>query len=131
MSQVSIQPRGSIYTAIMELGPGRPFPLWFWGPSSIIVVFMDPLGNIMRKHPKPYYKPFESRSTWNSHSMKFYTLYAPFREKRFIERGMFISCMVKHDRPLRMGVAPTSATHAALLGRGATRRSVWCVLCLL
>ena len=37
-------PRGSIYTTIMELGPKRPSPLWFLGPNSIIVVYMDPLG---------------------------------------------------------------------------------------
>ena len=37
-------PRGSIYTAIMELGPKRPSPLWFLGPNSIIVVYVDPLG---------------------------------------------------------------------------------------
>ena len=24
--------------------PKRPSPLWFWGPNSIIVVYMDPLG---------------------------------------------------------------------------------------
>ena len=41
-----IQPRGSIYTTIMELGPKRPSPLWFWGPNSIMVVYMGPLGNI-------------------------------------------------------------------------------------
>ena len=28
----------------MELGPKRQSPLWFWGPNSIIVVYMDPLG---------------------------------------------------------------------------------------
>ena len=38
-------PRGSIYTTIMELGPKRPSPLWFWGPNSIMVVYMDPLGS--------------------------------------------------------------------------------------
>ena len=27
-----------------ELGPNRPSLLWFWGPNSIIVVYMDPLG---------------------------------------------------------------------------------------
>ena len=37
-------PRGSIYTTIMELGPKRPSPLWFWGPNPIIVVYVDPLG---------------------------------------------------------------------------------------
>ena len=34
-----------MYTTIMELGPERPSPLWFLGPDSIIVVYMDPLGN--------------------------------------------------------------------------------------
>ena len=44
---VTQSPRGSIYTTIMELGPTRPYPLWFWGPNSIIiVVYMDPLGEI-------------------------------------------------------------------------------------
>ena len=28
----------------MELGPKRPSPLWFLGPNSIIVVYMDALG---------------------------------------------------------------------------------------
>ena len=37
-------PRGSIYTTIMELAPERPSPLWFWGPNSRIVEYMDPLG---------------------------------------------------------------------------------------
>ena len=45
-------PRGSIYTTIMELGPKRPSPLWFWGPNSIIVVYMDPLG-IISLNPNP------------------------------------------------------------------------------
>ena len=31
---------------MMELSPKRPSPLWFWGPNSIIVVYMDPLGGI-------------------------------------------------------------------------------------
>ena len=43
-------PRGSINTTIMELGPERPSPLWFWGPNSIIVVYMDPLGLNNLKH---------------------------------------------------------------------------------
>ena len=44
---VTQSPRGSIYTTIMELGPTRSYPLWFWGPNSIIiVVYMDPLGEI-------------------------------------------------------------------------------------
>ena len=47
------KPRGSIYTTIMELGPIRPSPLWFWGPNSIIVVYMDPLGKKkQKKHPE-------------------------------------------------------------------------------
>ena len=28
----------------MELVPKRPSVLWLWGPNSIMVVFMDPLG---------------------------------------------------------------------------------------
>ena len=39
---LTLNPRGSIYTTIMELGPKRPFILWFWGPNSIMVVYMDP-----------------------------------------------------------------------------------------
>ena len=42
---VSQFPRGSIDTTIMEIGPKRPSPLWFWEPNSIIVVYMDPLGS--------------------------------------------------------------------------------------
>ena len=37
-------PRGPTYTTIVELGPKRPSLLWFWGPNSIVVVHMDPLG---------------------------------------------------------------------------------------
>ena len=37
-------PRRSIYTTIMELGPRRPSLLWFEGPGSMVVVYMDPLG---------------------------------------------------------------------------------------
>ena len=37
--------RGSIYTTIMDLGPKRPSLLWFWGPNSIIVVYVDPFGS--------------------------------------------------------------------------------------
>ena len=29
---------------IMELGPRRPSLLWFEGPGSMVVVYMDPLG---------------------------------------------------------------------------------------
>ena len=42
------KPRGSIYTTIMELAPKRPSPLWFWGPNSIIGVYMDPLGKNLK-----------------------------------------------------------------------------------
>ena len=37
-------PRGSTYTTIVELGPKRPSLLWFRGPNSIMVVYVDPLG---------------------------------------------------------------------------------------
>ena len=37
-------PRGSIHTTIMELGTERPSLLRFWGPNSIMVAYMDPLG---------------------------------------------------------------------------------------
>ena len=30
----------------MELGPKRPSFLWFWGPNSIMVLCMDPLGSL-------------------------------------------------------------------------------------
>ena len=45
-----IEPRGSIYGTIMELGPKRPSLLWFWDPNSIVGLFMDLLG-------KPKYLP--------------------------------------------------------------------------
>ena len=35
------EPSGTIYTT-MELGPKGPSLLWFWGPNSIMVVYMDP-----------------------------------------------------------------------------------------
>ena len=44
-----IEPRGSIYGTIMELGPKRPSRLWFWDPNSIVGVFMDPLGKNQNK----------------------------------------------------------------------------------
>ena len=28
----------------MEVGPKRPSLLWFWGPSSIMVLYTEPLG---------------------------------------------------------------------------------------
>ena len=31
----------------MELGIERPSLLWLWGPNSIMVVYMDPLGKLM------------------------------------------------------------------------------------
>ena len=37
-------PRGSIYTTIMELGPQNHNGDGLLGPSSIIVVYVDPLG---------------------------------------------------------------------------------------
>ena len=45
------KPSGSIHTTIMEPGPKRPspFPLWFLGPNSITVVYMDPLGKRLLK----------------------------------------------------------------------------------
>ena len=45
--------RGSIYTTIMELAPKRPSPLWFWGPNSIIIVYMDPLGSFSGQSNRP------------------------------------------------------------------------------
>ena len=41
-------PRGSIYTAIMELGPQNRKGDGLLGPDSIIVVYMDPLGYFFR-----------------------------------------------------------------------------------
>ena len=35
----------------MEFGPKRPSPLWFWGPNSIMVVYMDPLVALVRLAP--------------------------------------------------------------------------------
>ena len=50
-SPASSFPRGSIYATIMELGPKRPSPWWFFGPNSIIVVCMDPLGSGIQDLP--------------------------------------------------------------------------------
>ena len=44
LSRLDYRPRGSIYTTIMEFGTERPSLLWFWGPNSTMVVYMDPLG---------------------------------------------------------------------------------------
>ena len=33
-----------MYTTIMESAPKRPSPLWFWGPNSITVVYVEFLG---------------------------------------------------------------------------------------
>ena len=41
--------RGSIYTTIMEIGTERPFLLWFWGPNSIMEVYVEPLGHRTRE----------------------------------------------------------------------------------
>ena len=38
-------PRGSIYTPIMELGSQNHCRDCLWGPDSILVVYMDPLGS--------------------------------------------------------------------------------------
>ena len=38
-----ISQRVHIYTTIMELGTERPSLLCFWGPNSIVDVYMDPL----------------------------------------------------------------------------------------
>ena len=38
-------PRGSIYTTIMELGPKNHNGDGLLGPNSIMVVYVDPLGN--------------------------------------------------------------------------------------
>ena len=37
-------PRGSIYTTITELGPKIPYYRRNYGPSSLMVVYVDPLG---------------------------------------------------------------------------------------
>ena len=33
------------YTLPMELGPKKPSPLWFWGPNSIMAVYVGPSGS--------------------------------------------------------------------------------------
>ena len=38
-------PRGSMYTAIVELGPQNHNMDGLFGPNSIIVMYMDPLGS--------------------------------------------------------------------------------------
>ena len=41
------KPRGSIYTTIRELGPKIPYYIeGIMGPSSLMVVYVDPLGNL-------------------------------------------------------------------------------------
>ena len=34
-----------MHATVMEFALKRPSPLWFLGPNSIIVVYMDPLGS--------------------------------------------------------------------------------------
>ena len=34
------------YTLFMELGPQKPSLFWFWGPNSIIVVYVGPSGEM-------------------------------------------------------------------------------------
>ena len=43
-SHLFMNPEGPYTLCIMELGTKRPSPLWFWGPNSIMVVYVDPLG---------------------------------------------------------------------------------------
>ena len=53
--KIENNPRGSICTTIMELGPKRPSLLWLWDPNSIIGVYMDPLGIASRSQiPRGY-----------------------------------------------------------------------------
>ena len=40
----TMQPKGSIYTTIMELGPRNHSTDGLLGPNSILIVYMDPLG---------------------------------------------------------------------------------------
>ena len=42
------EPRGSIYTTIMELGPKNHNGDGLSGPNSIMVVDLDPLGSLPR-----------------------------------------------------------------------------------
>ena len=46
ISLVTLNPRGSIYTTIMELGPQNHNGDGLLGLNSIIVVYMDPLGTL-------------------------------------------------------------------------------------
>ena len=41
-----VNQRGSIYTTIMELGPKNHNGDGLLGPNSMMVVYMDPLGNL-------------------------------------------------------------------------------------
>ena len=41
----------------MELSPKRPSLVWFWGPNSIMVVYMDPLGEIKLGRHQPETAP--------------------------------------------------------------------------
>ena len=45
----------------MELGPKRPSLLWFWGPNSILVVYMDPLGTELQGLNPGSYEPLMER----------------------------------------------------------------------
>ena len=40
------EPRGSIYTIVMELGPKNHNKVGLLGPTSIMVVYMDPLKSL-------------------------------------------------------------------------------------
>ena len=49
-SRTLMNPRGSIYTTIMELGPQNHNGDGLLGPNSITVVYMDPLGTFRVEH---------------------------------------------------------------------------------
>ena len=42
----ALKPRGSVYNTIMELGPQNHNKDGLLGPNSIMVVYMEPLGNV-------------------------------------------------------------------------------------
>ena len=50
----AITDRGSIYTTIMESGPQNHNGDGLLGPNSIVVVYMDPLGNRQSSSVEPY-----------------------------------------------------------------------------
>ena len=40
-----LDPEGPHILPLWKIGPKRPSLLWLWGPNSIMVVYMDPLGD--------------------------------------------------------------------------------------